>query len=470
MEVNWNVGAITALIPPELNFGAADWVLQCTMFPYASFVLERNEEAQLFEDLSGLGNPTKWARVLSGIFKPRKQYLLRVCPECRISDLKNYGETYFHRLHQIPGVDVCGQHLVRLREVSVSREDICRARFVCAGDRLASVALPRRRTVPVERRLAGDVATLLNKPRCVGREWLSDYFKNRLINTANGGRPVSYVSIELEMNRRFGPSVMARMFSGYPGGLPHALTSNLSNGGRSREPWIYLLLGYLLDEDPRPFFDCLVGDYEAVQSDRGPWPCLNPQCSNANQQTITSACLKREPNRSTLAFTCSSCGGQYSRPYPLTRRADGSFIYLTSRRRSGWAAGLPKLWANRSLTIAQIALILGVSAKRVGIKASLLGLPTRDGRLRTGDLFRGLPMAHGALDSAKQDFLQLRFSYPTHTRTQLWREKSKLCATLSKHARDWFEVNAPTRRAQPRFERPREVAKGRCHKFRPVCV
>lgn len=39
-----------------------------------------------------------------------QQKCLRYCPLCVEEDIKKYGETYWHRLHQIPGVNYCSLH------------------------------------------------------------------------------------------------------------------------------------------------------------------------------------------------------------------------------------------------------------------------------------------------------------------------------------------------------------------------
>lgn len=40
---------------------------------------------------------------------------LQSCPQCRIRDVKEFGEAYWHRIHQIPGISVCPSHGVPLQ-------------------------------------------------------------------------------------------------------------------------------------------------------------------------------------------------------------------------------------------------------------------------------------------------------------------------------------------------------------------
>lgn len=51
----------------------------------------------------------------------RHQYSLlpthaRFCPQCHIEDINNYGEPYWHRLHQVPGIQICARHLCFLED------------------------------------------------------------------------------------------------------------------------------------------------------------------------------------------------------------------------------------------------------------------------------------------------------------------------------------------------------------------
>ena len=43
----------------------------------------------------------------------RKEFL-SYCPECVKEDIRTFGETYWHRLHQIQGVECCPKHYVQI--------------------------------------------------------------------------------------------------------------------------------------------------------------------------------------------------------------------------------------------------------------------------------------------------------------------------------------------------------------------
>ncbi|BAY26830.1 Tn7-like transposition protein D [Calothrix sp. NIES-2100] len=55
-------------------------------------------------------------------YKPRITHhnYLRFCPECFIEDKQQFGESYWHRLHQLPGVEICHIHGVILATSQVA--------------------------------------------------------------------------------------------------------------------------------------------------------------------------------------------------------------------------------------------------------------------------------------------------------------------------------------------------------------
>lgn len=93
-------------------------IMRHTMFPYYGRFLPIERRTQAFHALLNRQNnyrdflymPTRKNH------RPRK---LRYCPVCAEEDRKRYGETYWHRLHQMIGVNICGKHHCQLIETDV---------------------------------------------------------------------------------------------------------------------------------------------------------------------------------------------------------------------------------------------------------------------------------------------------------------------------------------------------------------
>lgn len=88
-------------------------ITEHTMYPYYGRFLDRERQKQAFTALCGMKGGHK--RILS----VRKNRPLRYCPACAREDRKKYGETYWHRSHQMEGVRACPIHGCCLEESSV---------------------------------------------------------------------------------------------------------------------------------------------------------------------------------------------------------------------------------------------------------------------------------------------------------------------------------------------------------------
>ena len=84
-------------------------IIRHTMFPYYGRFLPIERRTQAFHAL--LNTQSNYRDFLymptRKDHRPRK---LRYCPMCAEEDRKRYGETYWHRLHQMIGVNICGKH------------------------------------------------------------------------------------------------------------------------------------------------------------------------------------------------------------------------------------------------------------------------------------------------------------------------------------------------------------------------
>lgn len=92
-----------------------DVILKHTMFPYYARFLELKKRQESFYLLVNTqsGYRTKLSVSRNKSDKPRN---LRYCPICAEYDRKKYGETYWHRKHQMIGINICPIHFCELKE------------------------------------------------------------------------------------------------------------------------------------------------------------------------------------------------------------------------------------------------------------------------------------------------------------------------------------------------------------------
>lgn len=93
-------------------------ILEHTMFPYYGRFLNKERRQKAFNALVSMqGNYHNLLPMPKS--KEGTARYLRYCPVCSVTDREQYGETYWHRTHQMPGVKICPVHRCNLHNSPV---------------------------------------------------------------------------------------------------------------------------------------------------------------------------------------------------------------------------------------------------------------------------------------------------------------------------------------------------------------
>ena len=84
-------------------------IINHTMFPYYARFLPADRRRRAFELLLNMDKRFNDALYIRRNKTQHRQYL-RYCPYCVLEDRKVYGETYWHRVHQLDQVEICPIH------------------------------------------------------------------------------------------------------------------------------------------------------------------------------------------------------------------------------------------------------------------------------------------------------------------------------------------------------------------------
>ena len=87
-----------------------------TLFPYYGRFLKYERRTKAFDALISMKG--KFHDLLA-VPTQRVKYL-RCCPLCVKEDRNKYGETYWHRIHHLTGVDICPVHYCRLENSNIA--------------------------------------------------------------------------------------------------------------------------------------------------------------------------------------------------------------------------------------------------------------------------------------------------------------------------------------------------------------
>jgi hypothetical protein len=90
-----------------------------TMHPYSKIVYPHKFRRQVDAVIDGECAPETFDK--TGTQRTHRLWpeFLRYCPECVQEDVDSYGETYWHRVHQLPAMVYCTKHRIRLRDSGI---------------------------------------------------------------------------------------------------------------------------------------------------------------------------------------------------------------------------------------------------------------------------------------------------------------------------------------------------------------
>lgn len=95
------------------NIPMEDIIIKHIMFPYYARFISKDRRIKAFQSLLQMNDDYyKYIRIPKS--KTKTVRTLRYCPICATKDREEYGETYWHRIHQLVGVDICPRHHCQL--------------------------------------------------------------------------------------------------------------------------------------------------------------------------------------------------------------------------------------------------------------------------------------------------------------------------------------------------------------------
>lgn len=96
-----------------------EWIEKHTMFPEYARFLPKTRRDEAFSAMQRMDKSKTQALLYTPRFRTKE--MMRYCPVCAMENREKYGETYWHRIHQVQGVNVCPHHACRLMESTLRR-------------------------------------------------------------------------------------------------------------------------------------------------------------------------------------------------------------------------------------------------------------------------------------------------------------------------------------------------------------
>jgi hypothetical protein len=447
-------------LPPGHLYTVDYFIDNHTMFPFYAPFLPR-ERARLVRDgMRRVGENQVSEQIGLTASGVPQQLWLRFCPKCVEIDRSHFGETYWHRVHQIPSVEVCPHHAVFLESSdapfhnaqnpseTTSAESILHnppIRPLSSSDHYHTLLLD----------IARNAAWLLEwGEEKRGSDNLRESYYNRLLK-----RGLAYY------NGNIRASELANEFSErYPTQLLESLNCEIKNHyrnwllrllhsglvGVSQHPIRHILLLLFLGCTTEEFF---TSPEKFKPFGDGPWPCLNHTADHFRQSVITECritdnLVKRKTGRPLGTFNCE-CGFVYNRVGPDTSEEDRYRIDSVESYGPVWEQVLREAWLNNALSIVRAARRLGVSDLTVVRYAIRLELPmnvpnARQVSLKTIERHKNFRRSKKeALEYYRKEWLSVLEANPDASRRQLMTIASFLYLWLRKNDSEWLEAHLP---------------------------
>lgn len=307
------IGHLASALPAARGLSADALINQSTLFPYyTAYVPEPLRKACRQAMCSGA--TSGWhMRLGIAAFRVKQVRRLRFCSLCLQEMKARYGEFYWKRCHQLPGIVVCPEHGCALQVSHLQPNVRGRFEYVAATYRECSSDCPRveiptgkalARLWEVARRSAS-LLTDPGNPRDLAT-WTAHY---RLEMARSGlawspqrmrqaellvlfhefyGEAMDYLSAEcegLELSEKWLPSMVRK----------HRKVAH---------PLQHIMLEAFLAS--RSHYDGPFG--------QGPWPCCNPLAGHVGALTISAVIRHRNHGHDVGVFRCG-CGYVYTRRF-----------------------------------------------------------------------------------------------------------------------------------------------------------
>ncbi|MDP4092955.1 MAG: TnsD family transposase [Bacillota bacterium] len=447
------INSLVDRLPKEKRIKTHDLIMKNTLFPYyTAFLPEYRTKAvrNTMEGNKGSAIHTMTGIMASSIISPE---YLRFCPICIKEDKARYGELYWHRLHQIPGVCLCPTHGVMLQNSTVKISNRNRHEFIPA-DELNCIIKP-------EEIKYSDVDIRGISLSSIDVYWvIKNYNTVRKYVNANKGFKDVYLSalkkkgFATATGRVYQKEFISSFIAFYGLSFLKMVQSEVDKNDyenswllsivrkhrKSFHPMRHLLLMRFLSGSAEEF---IRNSNAYLPFGKGPWPCLNPAAAHYKELIVKNIkithCLDTKLPVGT--FTCS-CGFIYSRRGPDVFKNDLYKIGRIKQFGSVWEEKLSILSEDDELSLRERARILKVDPKTVRANLQKLRLNINcPEKVNNVNLSTGEDVS--LLDFHRNAWMSVVKENQEKSKTELRKLAKSNYAWLYRHDREWLDENSP---------------------------
>ena len=456
MDLPSNIQNLVNNMPLNSRYTEEYLIKNHTLFPFYSAFLPPERAEKVLESMKGENGGSVYSR--TGIMASSvtlNQYF-KFCPVCAKEDKLQYGELYWHRVHQIPGVLVCPKHYVPLYNSQVSVRGYNKCQYRAASEE--NCVKPGINVIYSDDvfekliRLAEDVQVLLNsdfEKRNI--EWYKEQYLAKMIEmgfaTSNG--KVHQKEFIKEFIDYYGEVFLDIVQSGVDADNDsNWLMDMVRKKNKTAHPIRHLLLSRFLGIS---LHDLFYKKMEYKPFGDGPWPCLNAASDHYLKPVVydLKVSYSTDSKYPVGTFSCT-CGFVYTRSGP-DESEDARYRFGRIKRFGQlWEERLKEL-VDRKLSLRETARLLGVDPNTVKKYAKKLGLTTYWKKRSEADgVYDNEGNSYSSMnldkDYYREKWNELRKQYPDMGKTQLRQIDKALFSWLYRNDREWLNQNSPLKK------------------------
>lgn len=366
-----NLDALVSNLSEFGTYFVEDFICKNTFLPLFAPFIPKNRAKLIFDSMKGSngGDISNRAGIMASSIQNPKY--LRFCYKCSFEDKEAYGEPYWHRVHQAPGVMLCPKHDEFLIDSSVPWHGLNKHEYVAASEencRAQIIETPYSgREIDIFRRIGKSVFWLLESNlKSYGINWFESRYLKLLIEKGYSS-PKGRVYQERFLNdfvQHYGNIVLTALQSKIDLKKNDIWLSSMVRKVRKVfHPIRHILLLEFLGANVEEFMQvsCTYTPFG-----KGPWPCLNSASNHYHQNVIKNITIVYDTKTKQPVgnFECD-CGFIYSRRGPDKTVSDRYRIGRIKEFGSVWMQKLKGLYCINDLSMREIARQLNVDTNTV---------------------------------------------------------------------------------------------------------
>ncbi|ABN52346.1 Tn7-like transposition protein D [Acetivibrio thermocellus ATCC 27405] len=457
MDLPSNIHNLVNNMPLNSRYTEEYLIKNHTLFPFYSAFLPPERAEQVFQSMKGENGGSIYTR--TGIMASSivlNQYF-KFCPTCTEEDKLQYGELYWHRVHQISGVLVCPKHYVPLYNSLVPVRGYNKYQYKAASEE--NCVKPDINVIYADDvfeklvRLAEDAQVLLNsdfEKRNI--EWYKEQYLAKMMEmgfaTVNG--KVYRKRLIKEFINYYGEEFLDMVQSSVDvDNDSNWLMDMIRKKNKTAHPIRHLLLSQFLGISLQDLFNKKM-EYKPFGD--GPWPCLNAASDHYLKPVVSDlkVAYSTDSKCPVGTFSCT-CGFVYTRSGP-DESEDARYRFGRIKKFGQvWEEKLKEL-VDRKLSLRETVRLLGVDPITVKKYAKKLGLTTYwEKRSEADVVYDYEKSSYSSMKLDDKDYYrkrwnELRKQYPEMGKTQLRQVDKALFAWLYRNDREWLNQNSPDKK------------------------